>query len=198
MKLILGLGNPGPEYAWTLHNLGFLVVTALAERLGVVWLKNHLKSYWAQARMGRETVVLAQPTTFMNLSGQAAQLLLAHFGLNLQDLIAVHDDLDLPLGKIKIVCQGGAGGHRGVLSLLGALGSEEFVRVKLGIGRPPAGMHPEVFVLQPFRPEEEEDLAGVIERAVEVITTLVQEGLAAAQNRFHRQPRALDKGPENA
>ena len=138
MRLIVGLGNPGREYAWTRHNLGWQVVAYLAEEWRIPLSKKSLESVWGQGRVGGETVILAQPTTFMNLSGQAVSRLSAYFKLSPENLVVVHDDLDVPLWRIKIVERGGPGGHRGILSLIGQLHTEEFLRVKLGIGRPPA------------------------------------------------------------
>ena len=137
MRLIVGLGNPGREYAWTRHNLGWQVVAYLAEEWRIPLSKKSLESVWGQGRVGGETVILAQPTTFMNLSGQAVSLLLSYFKLSPADLVVVHDDLDVPLWRIKLVERGGAGGHRGMLSIINQLHTEEFLRVKLGIGRPP-------------------------------------------------------------
>ncbi len=186
MRLIVGLGNPGPQYAWTRHNLGFLVVAALSEDWGIPLKSHKLEAVWGQGRVGAETVVLAQPTTYMNLSGRAVLKLLNYWRLPSSDLIVVHDDLDVPPGRVKLVWDGGAGGHRGVLSVMNALGSAEFYRVKMGIGRPPPEMAAEDFVLLPLQPEELEEVAGLVDLAAQAVKTLVTEGLAAAQNRFHR------------
>jgi PTH1 family peptidyl-tRNA hydrolase len=185
MRLIVGLGNPGREYAWTRHNLGFQVVNYLAELWGLPLKRRSLESVWGQGKVGRETVILAQPATYMNLSGQAVSLLLRYFKLTPQDLVVVHDDLDVPLWRLKIVERGGPGGHKGVLSLIGALGTEEFVRVKLGIGRPTPEMPTENYVLTHFPASEAENVAILVEQAGEAVATLVEHGLAAAQNRFH-------------
>ena len=139
MRLIVGLGNPGREYAWTRHNLGWQVVAYLSKYWGIPLNKKSLESVWGQGRVGEERVVLAQPTTYMNLSGQAVSLLLSYFKLTPDRLVVIHDDLDLPRWRLKIVERGGAGGHRGVLSIIERLHSEEFLRVKMGIDRPPRG-----------------------------------------------------------
>ncbi|MFZ5451778.1 MAG: aminoacyl-tRNA hydrolase [Thermodesulfobacteriota bacterium] len=183
--LVVGLGNPGPQYAWTRHNLGFIVAAALAEDWGIPMTRSTLDATWGQGRVGGETVVLAQPATYMNLSGRAVTRLLAYFKLTPAALVVLHDDLDVPLGRLKIVDRGGPGGHRGVLSIINALDTEEFLRVKLGIGRPPLLMSGENFVLAPFTREEEETVAALVERAAQAVDTLVREGLKAAQNRFH-------------
>ncbi len=193
MHLVVGLGNPGPEYAWTRHNLGFMVAAALSEMWGIGLNRQNLDAQWGQGRVGGETVVLAQPATYMNLSGRAVSRLLAYFKLTPAALVVMHDDLDVPLGRLKLIEGGGPGGHRGVASIIAALDTEEFLRVKLGIGRPPPRVPAEAFVLSPFRSEEEELAAGLVERAAQAVDTLLKEGLAAAQNRFHGA--AADESP---
>ncbi len=185
MRLIVGLGNPGREYAWTRHNLGWQVAAYLAEEWRIPLSKKGLESVWGQGRVGGETVILAQPTTYMNLSGQAVSLLLAYFKLSPVNLVVIHDDLDVPLWRLKIVERGGAGGHRGVASIIQHLRTEEFLRVKLGIGRPPPPMPAENFVLSHFPVDEAENVARLIERAAQSVDCLLREGLPAAQNRFH-------------
>jgi PTH1 family peptidyl-tRNA hydrolase len=188
VRLVVGLGNPGPQYAWTRHNLGFMVVAALAEQWRIPLTRSTLDAAWGQGRVGGETVVLAQPATFMNLSGRAVSRLLTYFRLNPGSLVVIHDDLDVPPGRLKIVERGGPGGHRGVLSIINALDTEEFIRVKLGIGRPPGAMPGENFVLSHFAREEEETVAGLVERGAQAVDCLLREGLSAAQNRFHGSP----------
>jgi len=188
MHLIVGLGNPGRDYAWTRHNLGWQVVAYLAEDWRISLSKKNLDAVWGQGRVGGETVILAQPTTFMNLSGQAVSLLLAYFKLSPENLVVVHDDLDVPLWRLKIVERGGPGGHRGVSSIISHVRTEEFIRVKLGIGRPPPQIPGESFVLSPFTREEEETIAALVERGAQAVDCLVREGLKVAQNRFHGTP----------
>lgn len=188
MHLIVGLGNPGPQYAWTRHNLGFMVVAALSEDWRIP-LKNHkMDAVWGQGRVNGEPVVLAQPTTYMNLSGRAVSRLLNYWKLMPSDLIVLHDDLDVPPGRLKLSLGGGAGGHRGVLSIMNALDTPEFYRVKMGIGRPPADVAAEEYVLTPFSKPELEEAAAMVENAVQAVKVLLSEGLAAAQNRFHGTP----------
>jgi PTH1 family peptidyl-tRNA hydrolase len=185
MRLIVGLGNPGREYAWTRHNLGFQVVNYLSELWGLPLSRKSLESVWGQGKVGRETVILAQPATYMNLSGQAVSLLLNYFKLTPGDLVVIHDDLDVPLWRVKLVEGGGPGGHRGVVSIINALGTEEFIRVKLGIGRPAPELPAENYVLSHFPAAEAENVAILVELAGEAVATLVESGLAAAQTRFH-------------
>ena len=188
MHLIVGLGNPGPQYAWSRHNLGFMVATALSEDWRIP-LKNHkMDAVWGQGRVDREAVVLAQPVTYMNLSGRAVSKLLNYWKLLPSDLVVLHDDLDVPPGRLKLALGGGAGGHRGVLSIINALDTLEFYRVKMGIGRPPTGMTAEEYVLKPWAKEELEGVAELVEKAVQAVKVLLTEGLDAARNRFHGGP----------
>ena len=159
MRLIVGLGNPGREYAWTRHNLGWQVVALLSEEWRIPLSKKSLESVWGQGRVGGEGVILAQPTTYMNLSGRAVSRLMAYFKLSPEDLVIIHDDLDVPLWRLKIVERGGPGGHRGILDIIATLNTEEFLRVKLGIGRPRPGLPTEKYVLSHF-PAEDAEKAG--------------------------------------
>jgi len=184
-RLIVGLGNPGAKYAATPHNLGFMVVEVLADHHDIPLTKKTLEARWGKGRLDGTPVVLAQPQTYMNLSGRAVAQLLRYFELTAADLVVIHDDLDVPEGRLKLSVGGGAGGHRGVLSIAGALNTQEFYRVKMGIGRPPAVMAPEDYVLKPFPREGWEEAASLVERAAQAVVTLITKGLAAAQNQFH-------------
>ena len=191
MRLIVGLGNPGREYAWTKHNLGFQVVAYLSELWGIPLTRHSHASVWGQGRVGPAGVILAQPTSYMNLSGQAVSRLLTYFKLTPGDLVVIHDDLDVPPWRLKLVERGGPGGHRGVLDIIATLHTEEFLRVKLGIGRPPAGMPSERYVLSPFPAEDAERVAQLIERGAQAVVILLAEGLAGAQNRCHGEAADL-------
>jgi len=193
MRLIVGLGNPGREYAWTKHNLGFQVVAYLSELWGIPLTRHSHASVWGQGRVGAAGVILAQPTTYMNLSGQAVSRLLSYFKLTPGDLVVIHDDLDVPQWRLKLVERGGPGGHRGVQDIIATLHTEEFLRVKLGIGRPAAGMPSERYVLSPFPAEDAERVAQLIERGAQAMVILLAEGLAGAQNRCHGElPDLID------
>jgi peptidyl-tRNA hydrolase, PTH1 family len=198
MRLILGLGNPGREYAWTRHNLGFQVAAHLSELWGIPLSRNSHGALWGQGRVGSESVILATPTTYMNLSGQAVSRLMAYFKLSPGDLVVIHDDLDVPPWRLKLTKRGGPGGHRGVMDIMATLNTEEFLRVKLGIGRPPPHLPTERYVLSHFPAEEAENVAQLIERGAQAVATLLTEGLAAAQTRFHGDLAPEDdpgKGP---
>jgi peptidyl-tRNA hydrolase, PTH1 family len=185
MRLLVGLGNPGREYAWTKHNLGFQVVNYLAEFWDISLNRTSHAAVWGQGRVESETLILAQPTTYMNLSGQAVSQLMAYFKLTSEDLVVIHDDLDVPLWRLKLVDRGGPGGHKGVRDIIAMLRTDEFLRVKLGIGRPPSGRPTERYVLTPFPVDDAEHVAVLIERAVQAVDCLIKEGLQVAQNRFH-------------
>jgi PTH1 family peptidyl-tRNA hydrolase len=183
--LIVGLGNPGAQYAATPHNLGFQVAEVLADRNNIALAKKSLEARWGRGRLHGEAVILAEPQTYMNLSGRSVGQLLRYFNLTPADLVVIHDDLDVPGCRLKLARGGGAGGHRGVLSIAEALHTREFYRVKMGIGRPPAFMPAEAFVLKPFPREDWEAVAALVERASQAVITLITEGLGAAQNQFH-------------
>jgi PTH1 family peptidyl-tRNA hydrolase len=187
VKLIVGLGNPGRDYRWTRHNVGFLLVERLAEKNGIDLPKRGLKSIYGRGKIGRQDVILAKPQTFMNLSGEAVQRLLRFFKIPPEDLIVLHDDLDLPFGKIRIRLQGGAGGHKGIKSIIESLGVDVFVRFKVGIGRPgKAGQDPADFVLEPLSGGEREELKEMVNRNAEAVEILLLEGPQEAMNRFHK------------
>jgi len=187
VKLILGLGNPGRGYHWTRHNAGFLLLDGLAKKQGIEVSRRGMKSLYGRGRIGTEEVILAKPQTFMNLSGEAAQRLLHFFKIQPENAIVLHDDLDLPWGKVRIRIRGGDGGHKGIRSIMEALGSGGFIRFKIGIGRPErASQDPADFVLQPLTGEKREEFKEMIEGHAEALETLILEGPQKAMNRFHK------------
>jgi len=195
MLLIVGLGNPGPQYKYTRHNLGFQVVDELS-RLWQIPLRLHGGS----ARCGRGRfagleVALAQPQTFMNLSGRAVAKLLTSLSVDLTEMLVVHDDMDLPLGRLKFTVQGGAGGHRGISSIIAALGTDAFMRLKIGIGHPRRGELVETYVLSPWYPEEIEIFHQMLPRAVAAVETLLTQGLSRAMSIFHGPPPSPATSP---
>jgi peptidyl-tRNA hydrolase, PTH1 family len=190
VKLIAGLGNPGREYHWTRHNLGFLLLDELARVHQIPLGRRGLKSVYGRGRIGRSEVVLAKPQTYMNLSGEAVQRLLHFFKIPPQDLIVLHDDLDLPWGKIRIRIGGSSGGHRGILAIHQAIGSEEFVRLKIGIGRPPTpGPDPADYVLEPLTETGKEELQEILQLGAEAVEVLLARGPLEAMNRFHKEKK---------
>lgn len=185
MRVIIGLGNPGAEYRRTRHNVGFWVVDRLAERWGVSLSRNAFLSSIGETFQQEEKVMLVQPQTYMNRSGEAAARMRDFYHLAATDFVVTHDDLDLPLGRIRVKRGGSGGGNRGVASVIAGLGSKDFSRVKVGIGRPSEGMDPVNFVLQPFTPLEEAFILPAVERAAEAIEILLVDGLEKAMALFN-------------
>jgi peptidyl-tRNA hydrolase, PTH1 family len=199
VRVIIGLGNPGPEYQKTLHNIGFRVVARLAERWDLRLSRRAFLSVVGEGFWRDEKVLLAQPQTYMNRSGAAAARLRDFYHLELSDFLVVHDDLDLPLGRLRFKRGGGAGGNRGVASLIAAWGSKDFLRVKIGTGRPPTGQDPAHFLLRPFTQAEEAFILPAVERAVEAIEVLLKDGVEKAMALFHTDPEeAAERNPKNA
>ncbi len=188
MKLIVGLGNPGKEYVRHRHNIGFMVVDRLAQQHGLSFDRKQSKAKIAQGEIDDHRVILAKPQTYMNLSGLSVQGLVDKYRLPLAEIMVICDDLDLPAGKIRIRPSGGAGGHNGLKSIIAALGSQDFARLRIGIGRPAAeaGIEPVIdFVLTGFAGEEKEAIFAAIDHACESIILTLKEGLQAAMNRFN-------------
>jgi PTH1 family peptidyl-tRNA hydrolase len=186
-KLICGLGNPGPRYENTRHNVGYQVVARMAQMQGCRWEGYRGLAEIAFTNFDEEKVLLARPLTFMNLSGKAVLPLVRDTGISLSDLLVVYDDMDLPLGVIRVRARGSSGGHRGVQSLIDCLGSSDFPRIRIGIGRPPAGVDAATYVLSPFQQDEEELLEEVLERAVAAATGWVVKGIDVVMNQFNRK-----------
>ncbi|MBY4208230.1 aminoacyl-tRNA hydrolase [Rhodococcus fascians] len=184
--LIVGLGNPGPQYEKTRHNVGFMVADALAGRVGSSF-SSHKKSNSdiVQARLDGRSVVVAKPRTFMNLSGQPVAALARFFSVDPANIVVVHDELDIDFGALRLKLGGGEGGHNGLRSISQHLGTKDYLRVRVGVGRPPGRMDPASFVLKPFSTPERKDLGVVIEEAADAAELLLKVGLEAAQNRVH-------------
>jgi len=195
MILFLGLGNPEKRYQKSRHNLGFRVLDSLAKRLKIKIKTKRYKSLMGRGRIGREGIVLAQPLTFMNNSGVAAASLVRSLKIPLKNLIVVCDDIDLPVGRIRIRRKGGSGGHKGLESIIQHLKSNEFPRLRMGIGRPPQGMDPKEYVLKNFTKEENLLVKKAIDEAEEALILLVKEGIIPAMNRYNQpQINADSKG----
>ena len=184
MKLIVGLGNPGQRYERTRHNLGFLVIDRLAAQCRLELSDGICQAVVGQGFCGESQVVLAKPQTFMNLSGEAVECLARECCAD--DVIVIYDDLDLPFGRIRIRARGGAGGHRGVLSIIERLGEAPFFRIRVGIGRPQPEVDPVEYVLQPFSSEEAGQLQPTIDRAAESVLSLLRDGPARAMACFNQ------------
>jgi len=181
--LVVGLGNPGPEYADTRHNVGFRVVELLATRAGGGRFSRHKSNADVlEGRLAGRRVVLAKPRTYMNVSGGPVAGLVRYYG---GELVVVHDDLDLGFGVVRLKQGGGEGGHNGLRSISGSLGTKDYLRVRFGIGRPPGRQDPADFVLRDFSSAERKDLGYHVDRAADAVEALVRAGLEAAQNEFN-------------
>ena len=193
MKLIVGLGNPGKSYARSRHNVGFRCLNYFARRHSVRLDRRQCRARVGVAQVSSQRVLLARPATFVNLSGQSVACLVNKHHVHLGDLLVVYDDLDLPLGKIRLRQSGSSGGHRGMNSIISALGSEDFPRIRVGIGRPP-GQKQSVseedivnYVLSDFSAQEETVVRPAIARTAEAIECFLNEGIEAAMNEFNQR-----------
>jgi peptidyl-tRNA hydrolase, PTH1 family len=187
VKLIVGLGNPGDEYHLTPHNLGFMAVERLAETCGVGFSRREARARAARAEIEGEQVVLAKPQTFMNLSGLAVGSLLKKWDASAEDLIVLVDDVDLPVGSLRIRLRGSAGGHNGLKSIIGALETDEFVRVRMGAGPDRAVKDLVSYVLAPFRKKDLKIVAEMVDRTAEAVRMILKEGPEKAMNLFNRK-----------
>jgi PTH1 family peptidyl-tRNA hydrolase len=185
--LIVGLGNPGGGYASHRHNVGFRVVEALARSQRLSFSRHKgFRAYVAEGRIAGQRTILAKPQTFMNRSGRAVGRLVRARGIDLERLLVVYDDLDLPLGRLRLRPEGGSGGHKGMRSISDTLGSQAFPRLRIGIGRPPGQMDLADYVLRPFREDEKPVLARVVQHAAAACECWLTEGLVTAMDKFNR------------
>jgi peptidyl-tRNA hydrolase, PTH1 family len=202
VKLIVGLGNPGIEYQFTPHNAGFLAVDRIADDCGVVLSNRRGRALTARARLAGHDVLLAKPETFMNLSGLSVAALVQEFEVaNLsEDIIVLYDELALPLGTIRIRERGSANGHNGVKSVSGVLGTEEWIRIRIGVGKPALADGREIkaggkdYLLSPFRRQELAVLDEVLDRARSAVEMVLTQGVGAAMNEFNRRPPDPENG----
>jgi len=183
--LVVGLGNPGPEYAGNRHNAGFMVLDELAARVGGRFKAHRSRAEVVEGRLAGHPVVLAKPRSYMNLSGGPVKALADFYKVPPADVIVVHDELDIPYGALRAKFGGGDNGHNGLRSITNALGTRDYFRVRFGIGRPPGRMDPAVYVLRDFATAERKDLPLLVDRAADVVESLITHGLAETQNRFH-------------
>lgn len=184
-KLIVGLGNPGPRYARTRHNVGFATIVELSDRLHING-KSQGPAIVAEGALGGETVVLAEPTTMMNDSGRAvAWLRRRHNVHDLANLLVISDDMDIQLGMVRLRAQGSSGGHNGIKSIIDAVGTQDFARLRIGLGRPPVGVDPIEFVLQTFRPEERPIIEQAVRVAADAVEYWIANGTYATMDRFN-------------
>jgi peptidyl-tRNA hydrolase, PTH1 family len=202
VRLIVGLGNPGIEYQFTPHNAGFLAVDRIAEDCGVVVSNRRGRALTGRARLAGQDVLLAKPETFMNLSGLSVAALIQEFEISPKDVIVLYDELALPLGTIRIRERGSANGHNGVRSISGVLGTEEWLRIRIGVGKPALADGREIkaggkdYLLSPFRKQELAVLDEVLDRVEDAVEAVLAEGVGPAMSRFNRRPDDPEGGTD--
>lgn len=194
MKLVVGLGNPGPEYQFTPHNAGFLAIDRIAAQHGAVLANRRARAVTGKVVLGGEECLLAKPETFMNLSGASVSALMKEYSLQpASDLIVLYDELAFPLGELRLRPGGSSNGHNGVKSITGALGSDQWMRVRIGVGKPALPDGREIrsggkdYLLTPMRRAELDVLDGVLDRAADAVKQVLTQGMAAAMNEFNRK-----------
>jgi PTH1 family peptidyl-tRNA hydrolase len=188
VKLIVGLGNPGIEYQFTPHNLGFLVVDRVASERGIEIRNRRCRALTGRIQVGEEPVLLAKPETYMNLSGLSVRELVAEYELRPEtDLIVVQDELDFPLGTLRIQTRRSSAGHNGIESIIGALGTQDFLRIRMGVAPERKVEDGQSYLLSPFRKADVAVVEGMIETAADAVKAILTEGAAAAMNRFNRK-----------
>jgi PTH1 family peptidyl-tRNA hydrolase len=206
VKLIVGLGNPGIEYQFTPHNAGFLAVDRIAEDCGVMLTNRRGRALTARAKLAGQDVLLAKPETFMNLSGLSVAALIQEFEIAVpsEDLIVLYDELAFPLGRLRISANGRANGHNGVKSISGVLGTDEWLRIRIGVGKPALADGREIkaggkdYLLAPMRKQELAVLDEVLDRAKSAVEMLLTEGVSAAMNKFNRRPDDPESGTDES
>lgn len=184
MKLIIGLGNPGEKYQATRHNVGFMVADLIADRLAITMDRVGWKSIYGKGKYHDTDIMILKPQTYMNLSGEAVGQVCRYFKVAVEDVMVIYDDMDLPTGKVKLRPAGGAGGHKGLLSIIEHLGSEKIIRIKVGIGRPQYH-NPVDYVTGIFSEEQWEEVAPAIKRAADAATALIEESVDIVMNNFN-------------
>lgn len=189
MHLVVGLGNPGARYARTRHNVGFLAIERLAQRWAVAVEKKLFGALSGDGQVAGHKALLAMPQQFMNVSGQATSSLMGFYKVPLANLLVIHDDMDLPFGRLRLRLGGGHGGHNGIRDIQRLLGND-FVRVRVGVGRPPAPMDPADFVLGTWSPSEASQLDPLLDTTADAVEAVLREGLTPAMNRFNQAPAA--------
>lgn len=193
MKIIVGLGNPGNEYAKTRHNVGFMLIDALADNLNITLWKDKFNAQIAEGRIGTEKILLVKPQTYMNNSGEAVGPLMRWYKLEPEDIIVAHDDMDIPAGTVRIRKKGSSGGHNGIKSLIAHLGSENFARIRLGIGRPLPGWSIVKHVLAPFPAEDRIEVDKAIDYLIPAVKCIITDGLDIAMNKYNPKKQKKQK-----
>jgi peptidyl-tRNA hydrolase, PTH1 family len=198
VKLIVGLGNPGIEYQFTPHNIGFLAVDRIAEQCGVVIDNRHCKALTGRSRIGSEEILLAKPETYMNLSGMAVLELVRKYGADAErDLIVIYDELDLPLGMIRVRQRGSSAGHNGMQSIINALHTEEIARIRIGVAPDDPRKGGAKYILSPFRKSQLVGVDEALDQAAQAVNVIISDGIATAMNRFNRKNRPEEPAGES-
>jgi PTH1 family peptidyl-tRNA hydrolase len=186
--IIVGLGNPGPEYAGTRHNAGAMVLALLAERVGAKFKAHRSRNDIAEGRLSGQPVTLARPHSYMNLSGGPVAALTGFYKVGPAQLVVIHDELDVPFDAVRLKLGGGDNGHNGLRSISSSLGTRDYYRVRFGIGRPPGRMDAAAFVLKDFSAAERKELPFALDRCADAVEALLAKGLTEAQNEYHTDP----------
>jgi peptidyl-tRNA hydrolase, PTH1 family len=204
VRLIVGLGNPGIEYQFTPHNAGFLAVDRIAEDCGVMLTNRRGRALTAKAKLAGKDVLLAKPETFMNLSGLSIAALIQELEISVEEILVLYDELALPLGTIRIRQDGRPNGHNGVKSICGVLGTEDWLRIRIGVGKPALDDGREIkaggrdYLLSPFRKQELAVLDEVLDRVKGAVEMVLTEGVSAAMNKFNRRPDGPEDGTDES
>ena len=185
MKIFVGLGNPGAEYAKTKHNVGFMLADKLADKLSADNWREKFNALVAETFFNGEKILIVKPQTFMNLSGEAVAPIVNFYKICAEDLIVAHDDMDLPLGKIRLRPKGSGGGHHGIESIIQHIGEQNFPRVRIGVGRPPQNWTVNHHVLSPFNQEDADKISAALEELVPAVLCIFSEGINNAMNKFN-------------
>lgn len=190
MILVAGLGNPGSEYASTKHNLGYLTVDEIGKRAGIDLKKKKFSGVCGEGTFNNDKLILLKPETYMNRSGESVSTVASFYHIPVENIIIVHDELDLPAGTVRIKAGGGSAGHKGVMSVMGELGSGDFIRVRIGIGKPGEKKGTVSHVLSKFRKEESELVSESVLRAADAVLEIIQHGLQKAMNKYNVRPES--------
>ena len=195
MKLIVGLGNPGIEYQFTPHNIGFLAVDRIAEQCGVTIDNRHCKALTGRSRIGQEEILLAKPETYMNLSGMSVLELVRKYEADAEkDLIVIYDELDLPLGMIRVRARGSSAGHNGMQSIINALQTEEIARIRIGVAPDDPKKGGAKYILAPFRKSQLVAVDEALDLAAQAVNVIIDDGIATAMNRLNRKNKPEESG----
>ena len=197
MKIFVGLGNPTPEYSKTKHNIGFMLADRLAAHINASDWREKFNALVAEAFFDEQKILIVKPQTFMNLSGESVAPIVNFYKIDIKNLVVAHDDMDLPLGTIRLRPKGSGGGHRGVESIIQHLGTQNFPRVRIGVGRPPENWTVNNHVLSPFAPEDNEKISAALDELVPAVLCIFRDGIDNAMNKFNPKRKKILEEDEN-